>query len=51
MGKSSKNTVSKVVDPLVANFIDSASLGDLRAVKKLLKSASLEVDDGECVCV
>lgn len=54
MGKPSKGAVIRAVDPNVVEFVDAASVGDLRRTKKLIKSGKIEIDDGEshflCAC-
>lgn len=35
------------VNPVVVEFIEAAAVGDVRAVKKIAKSGTIEIDDGE----
>lgn len=43
MGRASKS----VVDPQVVEFVDAAGIGDLKVVKKFIKSGKVDIDDGE----
>lgn len=43
MGRASKS----VVDPKVVEFVDAAGIGDLKAVKRIIKAGKVEIDDGE----
>lgn len=47
MGKPSKGAVLRAVDPKVVEFVDAASVGDLRRTQKWIKTGKIEIDEGE----
>lgn len=47
MGRASKSVARSTADSKVAEFVEAAAVGDLRMVKKMVKSAKVEIDDGE----
>ena len=47
MGKLSKRAAQRGANSKVVEFVDVAAAGDVRAVKKLIKSGKVEIDDGE----
>lgn len=47
MGKQSKASVIRAVDPKVVEFVNAAGAGDVRKVRKVLKSGNIEIDEGE----
>lgn len=59
MGKKDRAKKAALqVNPLVLEFIDAATIGDTKTVKKIAKAGKIEVDDGErrrsvdvCACV
>lgn len=48
MGKLSRGAALRAVDPNIIEFVEAAAVGDVRMVKKLVKAAKVEIDDGEC---
>lgn len=48
MGRLSKGAALRAVDPNIIEFVEAAAVGDVRMVKKLVKAAKVEIDDGKC---
>lgn len=47
MGRPSRGAALRAVDPNVMEFVEAAAIGDVRMVKKLVKAAKVEIDDGK----
>lgn len=47
MGRAPKGAAARSADPKVTQFVETASVGDLRTLKKLIKAGKIEIDDGK----
>lgn len=48
MGRLSRGAALRAVNPNIIEFVEAAAVGDVRIVKKLVKAAKVEIDDGKC---